>query len=98
MFSQVSFPFRLYTRATELMRVGEAVIITRAGAVRRTVAPGKTFAPDMFEFVYFARPDSTIDGISVYRSRMRMGELLGETAKKELLKAGLTVDVVIPVS
>lgn len=52
----------------------------------------------MFEFVYFARPDSTIDGISVYRSRMRMGELLGETAEKELAKANLKVDVVIPVS
>lgn len=78
--------------------LGEAVIITRAGATRRIVAPNKKFAPDMFEFVYFARPDSTIDGISVYRSRMRMGELLGETAKAELTKAGLTVDVVIPVS
>lgn len=73
------------------------MIITRAGVTRRIVAPGKKFAPDMFEFVYFARPDSIIDGISVYRSRMRMGELLGETAKKELAKAGLTVDVVIPV-
>lgn len=55
------------------------------------------FAPDIFEFVYFARPDSTIDGISVYRSRMAMGELLAETAKKELAKAMLQVDVVIPV-
>lgn len=34
----------------------------------------------------------------MYRARMRMGEFLAETAKKELAKAGLTVDVVIPVS
>lgn len=72
--------------------------MTRQKMTRRIVCPGKTFAPDIFEFVYFARPDSTIDGISVYRSRMKMGELLGETAKKELVKAGLNVDVVIPVS
>jgi glutamine phosphoribosylpyrophosphate amidotransferase len=64
---------------------------------RRQVAEPATFAPDMFEFVYFARPDSTIDGISVYRSRMAMGDLLAETAKKELAKAGIVVDVVIPV-
>ena len=64
---------------------------------RRQVAEPAVFAPDMFEFVYFARPDSTIDGISVYRSRMAMGDLLAETAKKELAKAGIVVDVVIPV-
>jgi amidophosphoribosyltransferase len=58
---------------------------------RRQVAEPAVFAPDMFEFVYFARPDSTIDGISA------MGDLLAETAKKELAKAGIVVDVVIPV-
>lgn len=76
---------------------GEAVIITRNGISRRQVSEPAVFAPDIFEFVYFARPDSTIDGISVYRSRMAMGELLAETAKKELAKAMLEVDVVIPV-
>ena len=77
--------------------LGEAIIITRAKISRRQVATPRKFAPDMFEFVYFARPDSTLDGISVYRSRMAMGDLLAETAKKELKKAGLEVDVVIPV-
>lgn len=82
----------------DLDRVGEAIIITRGGVTRRQVAAPATFAPDVFEFVYFARPDSTIDGISVYRSRMAMGDLLAETAKKELKKANMEVDVVIPVS
>ena len=86
----------MYTSANT-DRKGEAVIITRAGLTRRTVAPGRPFAPDIFEHVYFARPDSTIDGISVYRSRMRMGEMLAETAKVELAAAGLVPDVVIPV-
>lgn len=76
---------------------GEAMIITRGKVTRRQVAVPSTFTPDIFEYVYFARPDSTLDGISVYRSRMAMGDLLAETAKEELKKAGLTVDVVIPV-
>ncbi|OXG31014.1 amidophosphoribosyltransferase [Cryptococcus neoformans Ze90-1] len=79
------------------VKAGEAIIITREKISRRQVAEPQVFSPDIFEYVYFARPDSTIDGISVYRSRMAMGEHLAETAKKELAKAGLTVDVVIPV-
>ncbi|OWZ69209.1 amidophosphoribosyltransferase [Cryptococcus neoformans] len=79
------------------VKAGEAIIITRERISRRQVAEPQVFSPDIFEYVYFARPDSTIDGISVYRSRMAMGEYLAETAKKELAKAGLTVDVVIPV-
>ncbi|KAK8865862.1 amidophosphoribosyltransferase [Kwoniella newhampshirensis] len=81
----------------EDIKAGEAIIITREKISRRQVAEPKVLAPDIFEYVYFARPDSTIDGISVYRSRMAMGEYLAETAKKELARVGLTVDVVIPV-
>lgn len=57
-----------------------------------------TFAPDIFEYVYFARPDSVLDGVSVYRSRMAMGESLAEEVKRVLTAKGVTVDVVIPVS
>lgn len=77
---------------------GEAVIITRNGGIsRRQVAPPATFAPDIFEFVYFARPDSVIDGISVYRSRMAMGDALAEKVQMVLKEANIEVDVVIPV-
>jgi amidophosphoribosyltransferase len=79
------------------VKAGEAIIITRNKITRRVVGQPEVLAPDIFEYVYFARPDSTMDGISVYRSRMAMGDLLAETAKKELAKAGLNVDVVIPV-
>nr|XP_018267129.1 amidophosphoribosyltransferase [Kwoniella dejecticola CBS 10117]OBR89287.1 amidophosphoribosyltransferase [Kwoniella dejecticola CBS 10117] len=81
----------------EDVKAGEAIIITRNNISRRQVAQPQAFAPDIFEHVYFARPDSTIDGISVYRSRMKMGDLLAETVKKELIKANIEIDVVIPV-
>ncbi|KDR73601.1 hypothetical protein GALMADRAFT_251344 [Galerina marginata CBS 339.88] len=76
---------------------GEAVIITRNGILRRQIAPPATFAPDIFEFVYFARPDSVIDGISVYRSRMAMGDALADKVQEVLRDANIQVDVVIPV-
>lgn len=77
--------------------LGEAVIITRSNISRRQVGHGKTFAPDIFEYVYFARPDSVLDGVSVYRSRMAMGDALAEEVKRVLEEKKLSVDVVIPV-
>lgn len=76
---------------------GEAVIVTRSGVSRRQLAPAAVFAPDIFEYVYFARPDSVLDGISVYRSRMAMGDALAEKVRRVLREANISVDVVIPV-
>ncbi|TCD66179.1 amidophosphoribosyltransferase [Steccherinum ochraceum] len=76
---------------------GEAVIITRSGVSRRQVGKAAAFAPDIFEYVYFARPDSVLDGISVYRSRMAMGDSLAIEVQRVLKEKNLSVDVVIPV-
>ncbi|KAJ3993951.1 phosphoribosyltransferase-like protein [Lentinula boryana] len=79
------------------VKPGEAIIITRSGVSRRQVVEAAAFAPDIFEYVYFARPDSVLDGISVYRSRMAMGDMLAEEVKRVLSNNGMSVDVVIPV-
>ena len=54
-----------------------------------------TPAPCIFEYVYFARPDSIMDGVSVYASRLKMGELLAEKIKRVYPDHG--IDVVIPI-
>ena len=58
---------------------GEAVLIDEQGAVHTKVcAEESRCAPCIFEYVYLARPDSIIDDISVYKSRLRMGEFLAK--------------------
>ncbi|GAA94149.1 uncharacterized protein L969DRAFT_369305 [Mixia osmundae IAM 14324] len=76
---------------------GEVVVITRSSVKTKQVVPSRGFAPDIFEYVYFARPDSVLDGISVYRSRMAMGDALAAEARSQLAAANLEIDVVIPV-
>jgi len=53
------------------------------------------YTPCIFEFVYLARPDSIIDGISVYKTRLRMGEALAKQISKRLPKDA--IDVIIPI-
>jgi len=72
---------------------GEAVFIDldrRVPVERLADAPHR---PCIFELVYFARPDSFLDQVSVYKARMRMGEALADKWRR----SGLTADVVIPV-
>ncbi|RUO78267.1 amidophosphoribosyltransferase [Pseudidiomarina taiwanensis] len=75
---------------------GEALYITNDGQLfSRQCADNPKHVPCIFEYVYFARPDSFIDKISVYASRVNMGRKLGEKLKREY--ADLDIDVVIPI-
>lgn len=75
---------------------GEAVYITQEGELyTRQCAKDPVYAPCLFEFVYFARPDSTIDKVSVYGSRVNMGAKLGEKIKREW--EDHDIDVIIPI-
>ncbi|GES94106.1 amidophosphoribosyltransferase [Rhizophagus clarus] len=75
---------------------GEAIIITKTEMIRSQLIEPKSFTPCIFEYVYFARPDSVIDGISVYRSRLEMGEYLADQILKKCGNS-IDIDVVIPV-
>lgn len=75
---------------------GEAVIIDLEGRVfRQQCAEQTQLSPCVFEYVYFARPDSTIDGVSIYDARLKMGEYLGDKLAKNLRLAD--IDVVMPI-
>lgn len=75
---------------------GEAIFVSEAGEVHtRQCADHSTYAPCIFEFVYLARPDSIMDGISVYQARMRMGEKLADKVLREW--PDHDIDVIIPI-
>src|SRR6201999_3664345 len=75
---------------------GEAVFIDEAGRLHtQQLVPTIHHTPCIFEYVYFARPDSKIDNISVYRARMRMGDRLAEKILRE--RPAHDIDVVIPI-
>ena len=75
---------------------GEAVFLGTDGAcVTELCADNTQYKPCIFEHVYFARPDSIIDGISVYKARLRMGEFLAQKIERQM--PDHNIDVVIPI-
>jgi len=78
------------------IKPGEAIIITLGGQVYiQQCAENPKYTPCIFEHVYFARPDSMIDRISVYKARLRMGSKLAEKILKRYPKHD--IDVVMPI-
>ena len=75
---------------------GESVLVTLDGKLHRhRSAEARRHTPCVFEYVYFARPDSMIDDLSIYKVRLRMGEALARKILREW--PDHDIDVVIPV-
>jgi len=75
---------------------GEAVFITEDGQLHtRQCAQNPHLSPCIFEYVYLARSDSIMDGVSVYKARLRMGEKLAEKIRRE--RPDHDIDVIIPI-
>lgn len=78
------------------VEAGEAVYISEDGQLHTKICAKNTKnAPCLFEYVYFARPDSTLSGINVYHSRMKMGTKLAERVRE--LVSENDIDVVMPI-
>ena len=83
-------------RTIEDVLPGQAIIINEDGLIhKKRLIRNAVHQPCIFEYVYFSRPDSTIDEISVHKSRLRMGDFLGDKILREY--KNIEVDVVIPV-
>jgi amidophosphoribosyltransferase len=78
------------------LKPGETVLITLDGELHTHQSPQKAeLTPCIFEHVYFARPDSMLDDISVYKARLRMGQALASKILRE--RPDHDIEVVIPV-
>jgi amidophosphoribosyltransferase len=78
------------------VRPGEGIVVTPRGELfTRACAEPRQHSPCIFEYVYFARPDSMMDDVSVHKARMRMGQTLGEKILR--LRPDHDIDVVIPI-
>ncbi|MHC5210978.1 MAG: amidophosphoribosyltransferase [Planctomycetota bacterium] len=75
------------------LQAGEAVFIDMEGNLHRKQIAHKPHSPCLFEWVYFARPDSFLDKVSVYKTRLRLGESMADIWRA----TGWHADVVIPV-
>ena len=83
-------------RTIEDVLPGQAIIINEDGLIhKKRLIRNAVHQPCIFEYVYFSRPDSTIDKISVHKSRLRMGDFLGDKILRDY--KNIEVDVVIPV-
>lgn len=84
-----------FTRLRDI-QPGEAVVITPDGDIyARQCGEKMPHAPCIFEYVYFARPDSMIENVSVHKARMRMGVKLGEKVLR--LRPDHDIDTIIPI-
>jgi amidophosphoribosyltransferase len=72
------------------VKPGEAVIISNGDIEFVKIAENERFARCVFEYIYFARPDSVIDGVSVYKARLNMGKILAR-------ESPVDADIVSPV-
>jgi len=80
------------------VKPGEAVFISNEGVLHKRVCAEHTrLVPCIFEHVYLARPDSIMDDISVYKSRLRMGEYLAAQILDRYSQHEHDIDVVIPI-
>ena len=88
-----------YSNDVRDLKPGEAIFIDKFGKMHNHFyEKSKKCSPCIFEYVYLARPDSTMDAINVYNSRLSMGKYLAQKIQKELTSNELDeIDVIVPI-
>lgn len=92
----VALPFLGYEVVRDIAP-GEVIFIDTKGGVQTRVIEQRAHRPCMFEWVYFASPESVLDGSPVYGSRINLGKSLARLVKKQIDERGLKADLVVPV-
>jgi amidophosphoribosyltransferase len=88
-----------FTDITDI-KPGQAVFIEKGGVVHfRQIIEQRSYTPDSFEYIYFSRPETMLDGISVHRSRQNMGAKLANKLRETLGEEGLKdIDIGMKIS
>ncbi|HEX3853012.1 MAG TPA: amidophosphoribosyltransferase, partial [Polyangiaceae bacterium] len=92
----VSLSFMNY-EVVRNIRAGEVLYIDMKGKVHSRVLDERGARHCMFEWVYFASPESVIDGVPVYGSRIQLGKNLARLVKSQMLQRGLQADLIVPI-
>jgi len=80
------------------INAGEAIFISNKGEIfRKQIIETPTIRPCLFEYIYFSRPESIINGILVYQARKNMGEILGFKIRDQYEFISKEIDVVMPI-
>ncbi|MBL7665938.1 MAG: amidophosphoribosyltransferase [Bacteriovoracaceae bacterium] len=79
------------------LKPGEVVFISKTGQVFQKVLNQQTTANCMFEYIYFATPESTMETKNVYQVRLQMGQALAEQIEPLIASGEITPDVIVPV-
>jgi amidophosphoribosyltransferase len=93
--SETSMFYSLGYQSTGAVLPGEVIYVDNNGQLHsRRLSTNKDFTPCAFEYVYFARPDTMMNDVSVFRARLRMGQNLADAWKSKY--PNVLPDVVIP--
>ncbi len=92
----VAAQFLDYTEVEDV-RPGELIVVTLDGEVFRAKIADEKARPCMFEWVYFASPQTEWEGVSVYEARIRLGRNLAKTVQAEIDAGRIQPDMVVPV-
>jgi amidophosphoribosyltransferase len=83
--------------AVRNVRPGEVLYIDMKGKVHSKVLDDRGARHCMFEWVYFASPESVIDGVPVYGARIQLGKNLARLVSAEMKRRGLQADLIVPI-